>query len=159
MPSTRRAFLARMRAAGVLGLGLAASGCALLTEHTPPRVTIVGLEKLEAEGFELRFNVKLRVQNPNATDLVFDGLAVDLDVNGRPLATGVSSAKGTIARFGETVLSIPVTVNAVAAVRQMLGLADGTSRGELPYAIRGRLGGGVLGGTHFSAEGVLRLTP
>ena len=157
----KRPDLARRGGAVVLAAAvlLGTAGCALLGPSTPPRVTVVGIEKLQSEGFELRFDVRLRVQNPNPTDLVYDGLAIDLDVNGRPLASGVSAAKGTIGRFGETVLSLPVTVNAVAAVRQMLGLADGVSRGELPYAIRGRLGGGWMGGTQFSSEGVLRLAP
>jgi Late embryogenesis abundant protein len=97
------------------------------------------------------------VQNPGDRPLEFDGVALDLDVNGRPLASGVSSAKGSVARFGETVVSVPVSVNAVSAVRQMLGLSDGSLRGELPYAIRGRLGGGVMGGTRFTSEGTLKL--
>jgi LEA14-like dessication related protein len=151
----RRASLAATAFAWVALAGL--GGCAGLPNSEPPRVNIVGLEKLEGEGFELRFGVKLRVQNPREVALEFDGLALDLDVNGRPLATGVTDAKGTIARFGETVITVPVSVNAVAAVRQLLGLADNSLRGELPYAVRGRLGGGMMGGTRFSAEGTLKL--
>jgi LEA14-like dessication related protein len=140
-----------------LGGAAVLAGCAGLVGGEPPRVNIVGLDRLAGEGFELRFNVKLRVQNPGDSPLEFDGLALDLDVNGRPLASGVSSAKGSVPRFGETVVSVPVSVNAVSAVRQMLGLSDGSLRGELPYAIRGRLGGGVMGGTRFTSEGTLKL--
>jgi len=157
MSPTRRRLLGVGGTAWALACGTLAAGCAILPEATPPRVTVVGVERLAGEGFELRFDVKLRVQNPNPHEVVFDGLAIDLDVNGRPLATGVSAVKGTIGRFGETVLSVPVTVNAVAAVRQLIGLGDGASRGELPYAIRGRFGGGVFGSLRFSSEGVLRL--
>ncbi|MBL8328074.1 MAG: LEA type 2 family protein [Rubrivivax sp.] len=155
--TTAQPNTSRRHFAAALATGLALSACAGLPASEPPRVNIVGLEKLSGEGFELRFNVKLRVQNPGDRDLEFDGLSLDLDVNGRPLATGVSAAKGILPRFGETVISVPVSVNAVSAVRQMLGLSDGSLRGELPYAVRGRLGGGVMGSTRFSAEGTLKL--
>lgn len=132
-------------------------GCAGIMSGEPPRINVVGVEKLTGEGFELRFTLKLRVQNPNAHALNWEGIAVDLDVNGRPLATGVSSASGTVPGFGETVVSLPVSVNAVSAVRQMLGLIDGSSRGDLPYTLRGQLGGSVLGALRFTAQGTLKL--
>lgn len=161
MDADRRSLIRRTAdAAAALLLASTLSGCAVFGELAAPRVTVVGVERLAGEGFELRLNVRLRVQNPNPREIEYDGLAIDLDVNGRPLATGVSPAKGTISRFGEAVLTVPVTVNAAAAVRQMLGLADGVNRGELPYAIRGRLGGHPIGGgMRFSSEGVLRLAP
>ncbi len=156
MTTTRRAWLSASTASAAMAC-LTVAGCAGLRPPDPLNVNVVGLERLAGEGFELRFNVKLRVQNPNPDELMFDGIALDLDVNGRPLATGVSSEKGSVPRFGETVLSIPVSVNALSTVRQMLGLADGSLRGELPYALRGRLGGGWAGGTRFTADGVLKL--
>ena len=80
------------------------------------------------------------------------------------LASGVTSEPGTVPRFGELVVTVPVTVSATAAVRQMLGLLEGSTPRELPYVLRGRLSGGpvagmsVLGGSvSFSAEGSLQL--
>jgi hypothetical protein len=138
---------------------LAAAGCAAIGPMQPPRVAVVGLEPLAGEGFEMRFTVRLRVQNPNPRELGYDGLSVELDVNGRRLASGVTPARGTIGAWSEAVLAVPVTVSAVAAVRQLLGLVDGVPRGELPYAVRGRFGGNLLGGAAFASEGVLRLSP
>jgi LEA14-like dessication related protein len=139
-------------ALGALLLG----GCAGFIGTEPPRVHVIGVERLSTEGFEVRFTLRLRVQNPNPQRFRYDGLAIDLDVNGRPLASGVTAASGEIPGFGEGIVTLPVTVNAVAAVRQMLGLLDGTPRGELPYVLRGRLGG-PLGGQRFTSEGMLRL--
>ena len=156
MMLARRTWLTRS-SASVAMASLMVAGCASLRPADPPKINIVGLERLIGEGFELRFAVKLRVQNPNPDELHFDGVALDLDVNGRPLASGVSNEKGSVPRFGETLLSIPVSVNALSTVRQMLGLAEGSLQGELPYSLRGRLGGGWAGGTRFSSEGVLKL--
>lgn len=133
------------------------AGCAGLPGQEPLKLNVVGLEKLPGEGFELRLAVKLRIQNPNTIAVDYDGIALDLDVNGRPLASGVSSDRGTVPRFGEALVTVQVSVSAVAAVRQMLGLMDGSVRGELPYALRGRLGGGVLGSIAFASEGTLKL--
>jgi hypothetical protein len=127
-------------------------------------VSVVGVERLRGEGLELRLALKLRVQNVGSVPLTFDGLALDLDVNGRRLASGVLSEAGTVPRYGEQVLTVPVTVSATAAVRQMLGLLDGSAPRELPYVLRGRLSGGpvagmsLLGaGISFTAEGSLQL--
>jgi Late embryogenesis abundant protein len=143
--------------AGLMALTLA-SGCAGLPGAEEPRVTIVGLAPLTGEGFEMRFAVKLRIQNANPTDLIFDGVVLDLDVNGRPLASGVSDEKGTVTRYGQTVITVPVSVHAVGVIRQLLTLAaDPGTLAELPYSARGRLGGGWHLGTRFVAEGVLKL--
>ena len=143
----------------VLLVSLALAGCASLVHREPVRINVVGLEPIPGEGMEMRFKVKLRVQNPNETAIDFDGLALDLDLNGRPFATGVSDGAGSVPRFGEVLIEIPVSVSAIAVVRQALGVIEGAddSKAEVPYALRGRLAGGLLGGMRFSDSGTLKL--
>ena len=105
----------------------------------------------------MRFAVKLRVQNPNDAAIDFDGIALELELNDAPFATGVSDQRGSVARFGEAVVSVPVTVSAIAVVRQALGVLDGKPSASVPYTVRGRLAGGVLGGVRFSDTGKLSL--
>ena len=135
------------------------AGCASLAYREPVRINVVGLEPIPGEGMEMRFKVKLRVQNPNETAIDFDGLALDLDLNGRPFASGVSDRAGSVARFGEALIEIPVSVSAIAVVRQALGVIEGAddAKAEVPYALRGRLAGGLLGGMRFSDSGTLKL--
>ncbi|MHB1374768.1 MAG: LEA/WHy family protein [Thauera sp.] len=149
--------LALLLAAFLVSLVLA--GCASLVHREPVRINVVGLEPIPGEGMEMRFKVKLRVQNPNETAIDFDGLALDLDLNGRPFASGVSDRAGSVPRFGETLIEIPVSVSAIAVVRQALGVIEGVDGGkaEVPYALRGRLAGGLLGGMRFSDSGTLKL--
>ena len=141
----------------VVLVSLALAGCASLVHREPVRINVVGLEPIPGEGMEMRFKVKLRVQNPNETAIDFDGLALDLDLNGRPFASGVSDRTGSVARFGETLIEIPVSVSAIAVVRQALGVIEGDGKAEVPYALRGRLAGGLLGGMRFSDSGTLKL--
>ncbi|KVX24615.1 Water stress and hypersensitive response domain-containing protein [Burkholderia ubonensis] len=131
-------------------------GCASLTRD-PVRVSVAGLNPLVGQGLEMRFMLKLRVQNPSDAPIDYDGIAVALELNGQPFASGVSDRAGVVPRFGEAVLDVPVSVSASAAARQVWGLAGAASAGELPYALRGRLAGGALGAVHFSDAGTLRL--
>lgn len=149
------------RALGALFLvvlvSLILAGCASLMQREPVRINVVGLEPIPGEGMEMRFKVKLRVQNPNETAIDFDGLALDLDLNGKAFASGVSDRAGSVPRFGETLIEIPVSVSAIAVVRQALGVIEGDGKAEVPYALRGRLAGGLLGGMRFSDSGTLKL--
>jgi hypothetical protein len=106
---------------------------------------------------EMRFNLKLRVQNPNEAPIDYSGVSVDLELNGKSFASGVSDQTGTVPRFGETVIGVPLTVPAFTAVRQAFALAGSAQSGQLPYVLRGRLAGGVTGGTRFIDQGTLSL--
>lgn len=141
-------------AAIVLLLG---AGCASLAQRDPVRVNVVGIEPVAGQGMEVRFAVKLRVQNPNDAAIDFDGIALELELNGKPFATGVSDSKGSVPRFGEAVVTVPVSVSALSMMRQALGVIDGAGAAEMPFVMRGRFGGGVLGGMRFSEAGTMRL--
>ena len=132
------------------------AGCAGLRLREPLRVSVAGLDPLPGEGMEARFVLKLRVQNPNESALDFDGVAVDLELGGKDFASGVSDQRGSVPRFGETLVAVPVTVPATAILRQIVGIATtGKPPSKLDYRLRGRLGG--LGGARFSSQGELAL--
>ncbi|MEI2416862.1 LEA type 2 family protein [Orrella sp. JC864] len=133
------------------------SGCASWPGRQAPRVSVVGLEPAAGQGLEARFELKLRVQNPSDAAISYDGVVLDLDLNGQPFASGVSDQRGSIPRLGEAILTVPVTVSAVSALRQARRWLDGQPGGALAYRLNGRLAGGMLGGTRFSDEGELAL--
>lgn len=141
------------------------AGCATLGGRDSPDVRIVGLEPLPSEGLELRFALKMRVLNPNDTPIAYDGLAVKLDLDGRGLASGVSDEKGEIPRFGEQLLTLPVSISAFSAIRQFLLRAgdDQTDKNSvtkpISYSLSGKLGrgAGAAGSVRFAANGELDL--
>ncbi|MDR5768472.1 LEA type 2 family protein [Caballeronia sp. LZ008] len=136
---------------------LALGGCAGFFNRDAMRVSVAGIEPLEGQGLEMRFAVKLRIQNPNDAPIDFDGVALDLDLNGRAFASGVSDQRGTVPRFGETVLSVPVTVSAFSMARQAFGFASGDTVSKVSYAVRGKLAGGAFGGARFADSGYVDL--
>jgi LEA14-like dessication related protein len=163
MHTRSAAPLARRPASGALLRALAlslaallAAGCASLVQHDPVRINVVGIEPLPGQGMEVRLAVQLRVQNPNDDAIDFDGIALELELNDEPFATGVSDRKGSVPRFGETVIEVPVSVSAVAMLRQAIGMMGDRPRAAVPYVLQGRLGG-AFGGMRFSDSGTLAL--
>ncbi|MBC8649068.1 water stress/hypersensitive response domain-containing protein [Pseudomonas sp. MTM4] len=146
------------RLLSVILLALSLVSCAMFTQRDPLNVQVAGIQPLTGEGLELRMAVKLRVQNPNDMALEYNGVALDLEINGRRLASGVSDERGSVPRFGETVLTVPVTISAFSAARQALGLAEDIGMEEVPYVLRGKLAGGLFGTQRFVEKGTLDLS-
>ena len=137
---------------------LALSACASLPGRDPLQVSVAGIESMAGEGMELRLLVKLRVQNPNDTPIEYDGVALDVDVMGRDFASGVSDQVGTVPRFGEAVVAVPVTVSVMRMVRQVMGMLDGKPVDKVTYSLSGKLSGASLFGTQrFSSKGEFEL--
>lgn len=144
-----------LRLLATLLIAIALSSCASLAPRDPLRIDLVGLEPLPAQGMEMRFAVVLRVQNPNDAAIDYDGLALQLDVNNQPLASGVSDQSGQVPRYGEALLRIPLTISAFSVLRQAWAASGYPNGRGLPYELRGKLGGGLLGTTRFSDAGIL----
>ncbi|MVW74926.1 LEA type 2 family protein [Pseudomonas xionganensis] len=145
--------LLRLLLIGLLLLGL--NGCSSLGGHDPLQVNLVGIEPLPGEGLEMRFAVKLRVQNPNARAVDFQGVALQLRVNQQPLASGVSDQRGQLPGFGESLISIPVSISAYSLMRQAWAAAGYQQGRGLPYELSGKLGGGLFATQRFNASGKL----
>lgn len=148
----RRTSLALL-ALGVLLLG----GCATRPALQPVEVILVGVEPLRGEGLELRMQVKLRVQNPNDMALDYNGMSVRLDVLGKPFATGVSSATGSVPRFGEAIVEVPVSISVYRIARQAVGVVAYEFRGKLAYQLSGKLAGPDFGSVRFASKGEFTL--
>ena len=141
----------------LVALPLLLAGCAALSPQDRPRVEVVGIEPLGGQGLELRLAVKLRILNPSDVALQYDGVFLEMDVRGKRFASGVSDAQGSVPRFGETVLSVPVSVTTLAVLRQALDIASGSSSPKLDYQLRGKLAGPVFRSHAFESEGELEL--
>ena len=143
----------------ISGLVYILSGCATFVPNDPLRISVAGMEPLEGKGMEARFAVQLRIQNHGDKPLDYDGVALDLDLRGMSFASGVSDQRGTIPRYGETIITVPVTVPATAIIRHVFGFATG-DRSRADYQLRGQLGGPGFGsGRNFDSKGEITLPP
>ena len=138
---------------------LALGACSALPNRDPLNIDVAGIEPLQGEGLELRLAVRVRIQNPNDSDIEYSGAALNLDLNGRKLASGVSAAMGTVPRYGEAVLEIPVTISALSMARQVLGFVNANAQDQraVKYTVHGKLEGGVFGTRRFTDDGTFEL--
>ena len=147
----------RIALAAALVLGVCS--CTTFSPHSDPlSVNVAGVEPLEGEGFELRLAVKVRITNPNDAPVDYNGVALTLELNGKKFGTGASGDTGTVPRYGDTVVTIPISVGAFNIARQVLGfLNGGDTTKSVQYAVHGKLEGGLFGTKRFSDKGTFEL--
>ena len=139
------------------GLIFTLSGCAAFSFRQPLRVMVAGIDTLQGQGMEARFSVRLRIQNHGETPIDYDGIALDLDIRGASFASGVSDQRGTIPRFGETLITVPVSISAAAMLVHALRFATNPSP-KTGYQLRGYLAGpSLIGGRRFDSDGEITL--
>lgn len=151
--SMSRSALLVLLAFGALLFG----GCASLQGREPIQVIIAGVEPLQGEGLELRMLVKLRIQNPNDLALDFNGVSVQMDVQGKRFATGVSDAVGSVPRFGEAIVDVPVSIPVFRIASQAIGVMANEYHGRLTYEMSGKLAGPAFNSVHFKSSGEFTL--
>mgnify|MGYP003412842956 CR=1 FL=1 len=84
--------------------------------------------------------------------------ALNLDVMGRRFASGVSDEAGTVPRFGEAIVAVPVTVSVLRMARQVIGMLDGKPVDKVTYSMSGKLHGASMFGTQrFGSKGEFEL--
>jgi hypothetical protein len=104
-------------------------GCASLAPQLdPPKVSLISLRNLPSEGGAPRFEIKLRVINPNKQSLNIAGISYSIALLDKELVTGVTKDVPPIEGYGEGI----VTLNAEVQLLQLLRLAAtlGTTRSE-----------------------------
>src|SRR5947208_56640 len=111
MPGVRRDFCMKWIQGFAVVLCIFIAACASLPAFDPPRVTLASVDSVAFEGMELRMIVQLRVQNPNGIALDYDGIDVQLSLQGRGVARGVSNERGSVPRYSEAIVTLPVTIS------------------------------------------------
>jgi LEA14-like dessication related protein len=121
------------------------SACSTLPgKPEPPRVNLVGLQLVSMELFEQRYEVRLRLKNPNAYELPITGIDFRLDINGQAFADGVSNRSVTVPAYGEQVIALEVSSNLIQVFRQLQLLEKSRSPG-FEYRINGSVAVGDTG--------------
>jgi len=104
----------------LIGLILLLSGCAALYQSMErPRINIANIMPREIKLFEQVFDLELRIQNPNNTPLEVNGLAFDLEINGKRFATGASNQSLVIDRLSSDVIHVEAITTLVGFLRQV----------------------------------------
>ena len=137
----------------VLLIAFIASACASLQQLETPDVVLINIQPLQSTMLEQRFEVTLRLYNPNNKDIEIDGLDFELDLNGRRLARGVGGEPFVLPRLGEATTTVTTSTSLLDMFRQALALSETDT---LSYRLRGRVHLAGPGGTlSFDRSGEL----
>jgi LEA14-like dessication related protein len=115
---------------------LMASCSTMPKDFETPRVNIADLTPKDMAIFEQRFDVKLRIQNPNNVELSINGLRFDIELNEREFANGMSGQRVTVPRFGSEVVDVEVFTTLASFLRQVQDLNAGTGQ-KVRYRLKG----------------------
>jgi LEA14-like dessication related protein len=101
--------------------------------------------------------VRVRVQNPNDLPIDYNGVSLSMSVQGKRFASGVSDAAGTIPRFGESVIEVPVSISAFRLVGRAMEIFGSERTGKVEYELRGKLAGPAFNTVRFNSKGEMEL--
>lgn len=146
------------RAVLAAGLALLAVACTGLSRLEPPEVVLTDIRSLPSTVLEQRFEVGLRLYNPNNRELPVDGLDFELALNGRRLARGATGDGFVLPRLGEATTTVTVSTSVLDLARQIAGLGKTET---LTYALDGRvyLAGAFAPTLPFQKQGSVNVRP
>jgi LEA14-like dessication related protein len=120
-------------------LALVLAACSgLPVNAVAPKLSVADVRLRHFDLVEQRFDVRLKVENPNAFELTIEALEFELDVNGQPFAKGVSQAVTHVPASAATIVRIDAFTRSDDLMRQ-IEMLPGVLKDGVPYRIRGRV--------------------
>jgi LEA14-like dessication related protein len=115
------------------------AGCTWMgTSMERPRINIANVTPTEIKLFEQLFDLELRIQNPNDSPLVLNGLSFELEINDKPFASGLSDQNVTIGRFNSEIVHVKAITSLWSFVRQLAEVQK-TGMPRAAYRIKGAI--------------------
>lgn len=116
------------------------SGCALIKPSIErPTVVLESLQMLPTNGLSQRFNIGLRMANPNDRPLKIDGINYTLELNGYQLLEGVSNNIPEVDAFSEVTFDVQASTNMFEALRFINNFMGGQAGGDLNYRLHANM--------------------
>lgn len=123
----------------------------------PPSVTVSDVRMGTAGMLEQQYFVKLRIQNPNDSDLQVKGVSFDLELNDKPFAKGVSPKAVTVPRFSSEFVEVETVSGITSILRQLGAMSSDAGLESFRYRIKGKLATRNAGSIPFDERGDLSL--
>ncbi len=115
------------------------AGCAGMGQRMEsPRINIANVAPREVKFFEQVFDLDLRIQNPNDVPLAINGLAFELELNGKRFATGVSNESLVVDRLSSGVIRVEALTTLWGFIQQVAEYQR-TKAPRLAYRLTGKI--------------------
>lgn len=118
---------------------LLVSGCANLIDFEEPSVELVGIEALPSEGIEPRFQVTLRIVNPNQGAMTIDGVYYQLSLRDKDFMTGATSTSTTVPGYGENTLKLQASIGVMKMLSLMGDFIRNPDNTKLDYHFKAKI--------------------
>ena len=129
----------RIASALLLFLLVLLAGCStLVAEYDPPNVTLESFRSLPAQGGAPRFEIKLRIANPNKEALDIAGIAYSVTLRDRTLISGVSNEVPRIEGYTDEVVTLDAGLSLFQMVRLLADLGVDASD-SLDYRLSAKI--------------------
>jgi len=120
------------------------AGCATIKPgFETPTVQVMSFRPLPPEGLTPRFEIGLRVINPNADALKLRGISYTASLNDYRVIEGAASELPAVPGYGEAVFRLTAGVSLVDAMRFVNGLLTDAG-GQIEYRLQAKLDIGAL---------------
>jgi LEA14-like dessication related protein len=118
-------------------IALALPACATVSRDIePPHFNVVNIAPKDVGLFEQRYDVQLRIENPNDTDLGIHGLRFEILLNEQQFAYGMSGQRVVVPRFASEMINVEASTGLGSLLRQLQGFnKNGTQ--TIRYRIKG----------------------
>lgn len=115
--------------------------CAALhtADFDPPTLELVGIKPLKSDGMEARFQLSVRVVNPNASALEVKGVYYELYIEGNKVLTGASSDAAIIPAFGDGRLELAASASMFGSFALLAQLLDSQPEDGVAYELKAKI--------------------
>lgn len=111
-------------------------GCATTEALTPPEVSLVDLDFVDATIFESTLDVGVRIFNENPEPLILDGAVIKLELDGRKFGKGATSERIEVPRLGSVVQRLEMHLNHLAVATKIKTVIESKM---VNYSITGKV--------------------
>lgn len=119
------------------------SACASLQPNfETPTVKLINIKPLGGNGFEQRFDIDLRITNPNANDLNLVGMTYAIELDGYKVISGVANDIPSIKAYGDTQVNVQASVGLLEGIGLIASLLNKTTP-DVNYKIITKLDTGI----------------
>lgn len=127
----------------VMCMGLITGCSTMRLGFVTPSVNITSFKPLPSEGIAPRFEMSLRVVNPNATPLSLRGMSYTLALNSFDVVDGAANALPVVPAYGEAEFKVVATVGVFEGIRFVSDLLQ-HSKGQVAYTLKAKLDVGAM---------------
>ncbi|TDG13981.1 hypothetical protein E2F43_10840 [Seongchinamella unica] len=122
-----------------LAMLVLATGCAALRpDIDPPKVSLESFNALPSSGGAPRFEISLRIANPNKQAFDVTGISYGVEIQGKELITGVTNEVPVLQPYSEEIVTLEAGLQLLPLLRLLATLGKDASD-SLDYRLTAKI--------------------